>query len=86
MIRLILLAAFIYFGYRLLKGPVGALLKGKSQPSDDEETSPADADLIKDPQCGVYFMKQKGVEARVDGRTLHFCSPACRDKYVKDAR
>jgi len=86
MIRLLIFAALIYFCYRLLKGPLGSILKDKFKPSDDEESLLADADLIKDPQCGAYFMKQKGIEARIAGKTIHFCSPACRDKFLKSTR
>jgi hypothetical protein len=42
-----------------------------------------DADMIRDPQCGVYFLKSQGVAARIQGETLHFCSVACRDSYLK---
>lgn len=86
MIRLLIFAALIYFCYRLLKGPIGSLLKDKLKPSDEEDSSLADAELIKDPQCGAYFMKQKGVEARAGGKTLHFCSRECRDKFLKNSR
>ncbi len=85
MIRLLIFAALIYFCYRLLKGSVGSLLKDKLKPADKEDSSLADAELIKDPQCGAYFMKQKGVEARVEGKTLHFCSRECRDRFLKSS-
>lgn len=86
MIRLLIFAALFYFCYRLLKGPIGSMLKDKLKPSDEEDSSLADAELIKDPQCGAYFMKQKGIEARVEGKTLHFCSRECRDKFLESRR
>lgn len=86
MIRILIFAALIYLCYRLLKGPIWSLLKDKLKPADEEDSSPADAELIKDPQCGAYFMKQKGVEARVEGKTLHFCSRECRDKFLQSGR
>lgn len=44
---------------------------------------PSDADLIQDPQCGAYFLKQKGIKGVVDGKVMHFCSEQCYDRYLK---
>jgi len=41
----------------------------------------AGGELKKDPVCGTYVSADTSVTKRVDGQTLHFCSPACRDKY-----
>jgi YHS domain-containing protein len=38
-------------------------------------------ELRKDPVCGTYVSADTSVTKRIDGRTVHFCSPACRDKY-----
>ncbi|NLI81501.1 MAG: YHS domain-containing protein [Deltaproteobacteria bacterium] len=83
MIRLILYALFFYFCYRLIRGPLASLLKGKTQSTEMEESEPDEPEMVKDPQCGTYFMKRRGVPARVGGKTLHFCSEACRDKFLE---
>lgn len=38
-------------------------------------------ELKKDPVCGTYVSQDTAVTKRFNGQTLHFCSPACRDKY-----
>jgi YHS domain-containing protein len=38
-------------------------------------------ELRKDPVCGTYVSADTSVTKRIGGQTLHFCSPACRDKY-----
>lgn len=38
-------------------------------------------ELKKDPVCGTYVAADTAVTKRVNGETVHFCSPACRDKY-----
>ncbi|WP_448382479.1 hypothetical protein [Desulfosoma sp.] len=81
MIRLLLLALIIYAVYRYLK-PRWGILHGRR--GDDEETQ--EAELIKDPQCGAYFLKHQGVSARIDGEKLYFCSPECRDAYAARRR
>jgi YHS domain-containing protein len=37
--------------------------------------------LKKDPVCGTYVSADTSVTKKIDGRIVHFCSPACRDKY-----
>lgn len=81
MIRLLLLALIVYAAYRYLKPRLGPPL-GKR--GDDGE--PEEAELIQDPQCGAYFLRHKGVSARIDGEKLYFCSPQCRDAYAARKR
>jgi YHS domain-containing protein len=38
-------------------------------------------ELKKDPVCGTYVSADTAVTKRINGQTVHFCSPACRDKY-----
>jgi YHS domain-containing protein len=38
------------------------------------------AELVQDPECGVYVVKDKALVARIDGKDVHFCSERCRDK------
>jgi hypothetical protein len=84
MIRLLLYGFIIYVVYRFLKswaksltGPDGNI---------DGITKSDNTELIRDPQCGTYFLRQQGVEARVDGQKLFFCSEQCRDAYLREHR
>lgn len=81
MIRLLLLALILYAAYRYLKARLGAP-QGKRGGGDDSE----EAELIKDPHCGAYFLRHQGVWARIDGEKLYFCSPQCRDAYAARRR
>ncbi|MGV8075158.1 MAG: hypothetical protein AB2L11_11450 [Syntrophobacteraceae bacterium] len=83
MIRLILYALIIYFGYRLFKHWGKSMFGGSDQELAESDES-VDTELIQDPQCGTYFLRQRGVEARIDGRLIHFCSESCRDAYLKE--
>jgi uncharacterized protein len=83
MIRLLMFAFIFYLGYRVLKY-FGSQLTKDSDQSPRENVTSVDADLIQDPQCGIYFLKQEGVEARVKGQTIHFCSEACRSKFLEN--
>ncbi len=80
--RLFVFAILVWIAYFIVK----TIWKGLSLPSGSkrQERGPAsDAELIRDPQCGAYFLKQKGVKGVVDGQVIHFCSEQCYDKYLK---
>jgi hypothetical protein len=84
MIRLLIYAFVAYIAYQLFKMLARKLFpsnfpgdQGSGGPPGDQNT-----ELIQDPQCGSYFLKQRGVIATVQGRRLHFCSEKCRDDYV----
>jgi uncharacterized protein len=79
MLRLLVFVFLVIVVYKLLRG----LLKGfgtlDKQEVDGEQI---EADLVQDPQCGAYILPAQGVTARVDGKTLHFCSESCKDKFL----
>jgi len=81
MIRLILYGVLIYVGYRILKPWVASLIESTKEDRHGQPVS-QEAELIRDPQCGTYFLTQRGVEARIGGRSVYFCSKECRDKYL----
>lgn len=85
MIRLLFYGILIYLAYRLLK-PWIASLSSSDPAYPENHPSSKEADLIRDPQCGTYFLKQRGVEARIGGKTITFCSGACREKYLLSHR
>jgi len=79
MIRFILYGVLIYLGYRILKPLVASFMKSAE---DNPPASSGDTELIRDPHCETYFLRQRGVEARIGGRKVYFCSEECRDKYM----
>lgn len=85
MIRFLLLGFVIYFGYRLARS-IGLFSVESEQRSDTGHAPDGATELIRDPQCGVYFLKRRGVEAVIRGEKIHFCSSACRDDYIRANR
>ena len=47
----------------------------------DPPSVPAGGELRKDPVCGTYVSVLAGVQQKVNGEMLYFCSDACRVKY-----
>lgn len=82
MIRILIFSILIYVAYRILKFAVISLLKLRDQTPGDE-VSPTDTELIQDPQCNTYFLRQQGIAGRVKGKTFYFCSQKCRDAYLR---
>ncbi len=81
-IRIIIFGLLIYLGYRIVKHLLPSLFGSPGLDASEDSTS-RDTELVKDPQCGTYFLKQRGVKATVGGRELTFCSEECRSKYLE---
>jgi YHS domain-containing protein len=82
MIRLLLYGFIIYVVYRVVKSWAKSVT-GPDRNVDSVARSD-NTELIRDPQCGTYFLRQQGVDARVDGQTLFFCSEQCRDAFLRE--
>jgi hypothetical protein len=37
--------------------------------------------LVRDPECGIYVREDRALPLNSGAGILHFCSPACRDRY-----
>ncbi|MGC9197027.1 MAG: hypothetical protein ACP5IL_16490 [Syntrophobacteraceae bacterium] len=81
MVDFLIFLFFVWGGWRLIKFFTKAYfdsLNTRQEPSD----SASDTELIRDPQCGAYFLKQEGVRGVVGGRPVYFCSRQCYERYV----
>jgi len=70
----------------LLRGIIRSLFGGTNSQIARKTVRPMPTvspggELRKDPVCGTYVSEDTAVTKRINGETLHFCSPACRDKY-----
>lgn len=74
----------------LLRRFFGWLFKdaAQSQPSSPEAmpTTPASKRLVRDPMCGMHVAEELAVAVRSGSEVLHFCSPACRDAYLRSTQ
>jgi YHS domain-containing protein len=79
MLRLAIFVFLVIIVYKLLSG----LIKG-SRVSDSQRvsTNQSTADLVQDPHCGAYILPAQGVSTKVGGKTYHFCSDSCKDKFL----
>ena len=84
MARFFLFAILAWIAYFLVK-KIGRELFSQSRPMENAPGA-CETELIRDPECGAYFMKQKGIKGIVEGKVIHFCSEQCYDKYLKRRR
>ena len=82
LIRLIVVFAVIYLGFKLSKS-LGHIGFRSSKTPDGENLGKIDDVMLQDPHCNVYFVKSSGVELKEKGERLFFCSTRCRDDYLK---
>lgn len=78
MIRLLVIAGLVYFGYRKLKA-----LAGPSGPAARRSSEPVEDIMVKDPECGTYIPKREAVRLRSGEEEFFFCGSACRDRFVE---
>ena len=83
--RLFVFGVVIWMAYFVAKS-IWKSFAGPSSPSTRAGGAATDADLIRDPQCGAYFLRTKGVKGVVEGKVIHFCSEKCYDQYLKKVK
>jgi len=59
---------------------------GRSQPYVDVPGDELGRKLVRDPVCGMHLAETLALLLRQEDELLHFCSAACRDKYIKESR
>jgi YHS domain-containing protein len=61
---------------------------GSSQKRTEPQAGPRQeisGHTVKDPQCGTYVATSIAVPLQLKGKTYHFCSTQCRDRYLGDS-
>jgi YHS domain-containing protein len=54
---------------------------GPPSPDPPKET-PRSGDLHKDPVCGTYVSESSNFRRQLSGKTVYYCSDACRQKHA----
>jgi YHS domain-containing protein len=96
MMRFLLWVLVLWWGVVLLRRAVAWMLRGVLNPSEQQHasqvSSPAEPDkigsrkLVRDPVCGVHIAEDRAIALSEQSGVVHFCSAACRDRYVGGAK
>lgn len=81
MIRLLVIAGLVYFGYRKLKA-----LAGPSRPAPRRSSESVEDIMVKDPECGTYIPKRGAVRLQSGEEEFFFCGTECRDRFLERKR
>jgi len=83
LIKLIILAALVYFGFNAAKK---LILSGSNPKREGVGNSASEIEdiMVKDPYCKSYFPRRNGIHLHFNGEDLYFCSPECKDNFLKD--
>ena len=84
MFQLLVLAAVVYVLYRWLRRGAAPLRRDRAA-ARPPAPGPVE-EMVQDPACGTWVPLSQALAARGNGETLHFCSPECRDKYLKEKK
>lgn len=81
MIRAILLFILFVVVYQAIKAVVRSMIHASGDPSGSSRL-PGE-EMVLDPQCRTYVLKERAVTRRVGGTQVHFCSTHCADEYER---
>ena len=88
MFRNVFRLILIFVGTLFLRQAVLFVMRAFSQISGSGAAPPQKArqqsggELKKDPVCGTFVAVASSIKRNVNGEVIHFCSTACRDKYL----
>lgn len=84
MIRAILIFILLIVVYQAVRSVIRSAISSAG-PSDGPRKLPG-GDMVLDPQCRTYVVKDRAVTRRIDGAVMHFCSQACAEEHERRAR
>ncbi len=82
-LRLLLIVLLLCLGIKVLVY-VARQLSAKRQRPEVEgwNTVHGANEMVRDPVCGIYIPAQEAVSVVKAGKTVHFCSDECRQRFV----
>ena len=88
LLRFVFWVVVVSWGVALLRRLVQRMGRGaaQSQAAVDVPNDAITRKLVRDPVCGIHLAEVLALPLRQDGELLHFCSTACRDKYLSETR
>lgn len=93
MIRMLLYMLLGIAAIAVMRGVIGIVMKAASAwlaqgdareevPPGEPGSFPSAGVLRKDPICGTYVSEAISLKVKTPDGIVHFCSPACRDRYA----
>ena len=84
MLKLILWGVLLALIYQAVKTRFRGTAKSCECGDCHAPADQVDDVMVQDPVCGVYFPMNKAITLHRDGRAIHFCGTACRDRFLNN--
>lgn len=75
--RALMIVVYAALAYYALRAVWRWLLQTPPKPEPRNSGGPAEGEMVRDPECGVYILKERAVTRIVRGSLLCFCCEAC---------
>jgi len=81
-------ALFIFFLAMLVYSAIKTVLRSASRAYHDEERKAQvhGTEMVLDPQCRTYVIKDRAMTRRIKGALIYFCSEDCANKHEAQSR
>jgi hypothetical protein len=86
MIRGLLFFLVIFVIYSALKTVVRSAVKAYHDDEQRRGRRIMGDEMVLDPECSTYVVKDRAVTRRIRGTLTHFCSDACARRYEDKTR
>ena len=88
MVRFLFWVLVVSWSVSVLRRMVGRMGQGAgpAKPAVDVPNEAVSQKLVRDPVCGMHVAEGLSLPLREGAEILHFCSVACRDKYLEGAK
>lgn len=81
MIRSLVFVAAFFIIYSMLKTIVRSALKAYHADDQRGNRRLMGDEMVQDPECHTYVVKDRAVTRNIRGALIHFCSDACAGRY-----
>jgi len=88
LLRFVFWVVVVSWGVALLRRLMQRMAQdaAQSQAPVDVPNDAITRKLVRDPVCGMHIAEVLALPMRQDGELVHFCSAACREKYLSETR
>lgn len=86
MIRFLLVLLILYLIYSVLKTVIRAAVRGYREDEKGRSKKIMGDEMVLDPECHTYVVKDRAVTRHIQGTLTHFCSDACARRYEDKSR
>ena len=84
--RAILLLIIVVLLYQAVKTIVRSAVAAYHDQDNRRPRRIPGQEMVQDPNCRTYIVKERACIRRISGKTEYFCSNACADAYERSRR